>query len=81
MGRHSRLGQVAGGLGVGSSVLLDINGEIGRVSMSVILVPFRGSPKPESAAGLALASNWQPKGATSATTRFKAVNWMLVNVT
>lgn len=57
MGRHSRLGQVAGGLGVGSGVLLDINGEIGRVSMSVILVPFPGSPKPESSAGLALASN------------------------
>jgi hypothetical protein len=48
---------VAGGLGVGSGVLLDINGEIGRVSMSVILVPFPGSPMPESAAGLALASN------------------------
>jgi hypothetical protein len=58
MGRHSRPGQVAaGGLGVGSGVLLDINGEIGRVSMSVILVPFPGSPKPESSAGLALASN------------------------
>ena len=30
----------AGGLGAGSGVLLDVNGEIGRVSMSVILVPF-----------------------------------------
>jgi hypothetical protein len=30
----------AGGMGVGSGVLLDIHGEIGRVSMSVILVPF-----------------------------------------
>jgi hypothetical protein len=30
----------AGGLGTGSGVLLDVNGEIGRVSMSVILVPF-----------------------------------------
>jgi hypothetical protein len=30
----------AAGLGAGSGVLLDINGEIGRVSMSVILVPF-----------------------------------------
>jgi hypothetical protein len=28
------------GLGVGSGVLLDVYGEIGRVSMSVILVPF-----------------------------------------
>ena len=34
----------AGGLGAGSGVLLDVHGEIGRVSMSVILVPF---PKPE----------------------------------
>ena len=41
----------AGGLGVGSGVLLDINGEIGRVSMSVILVPFPPSPKPEPAEG------------------------------
>jgi hypothetical protein len=47
----------AGGLGVGSGVLRDIYGEIGRVSMSVILVPFPGSSKPESAAGLASASN------------------------
>ncbi len=35
-----------GGLGTGSGALLDINGEIGRVSMSVILVPF-----PKEAAG------------------------------
>jgi hypothetical protein len=47
----------AGGLGAGSGVLLDINGEIGRVSMSVILVPFPHQTKPESAAGLAPASN------------------------
>jgi hypothetical protein len=47
----------AGGLGVGSGVLRDINGEIGRVSMSVILVPFPGSSKPESAAGRVPASN------------------------
>jgi hypothetical protein len=42
------------GLGVGSGVLLDVNGEIGRVSMSVILVPFpRTAPvtAPGSAAG------------------------------
>ena len=33
------------GLGVGSGVLLDVDGEIGRVSMSVILVPFpRSAP-------------------------------------
>ncbi|KJC33503.1 hypothetical protein UP09_33955 [Bradyrhizobium sp. LTSP885] len=31
------------GLGVGSGVLLDVHGEIGRVSMSVILVPFSRS--------------------------------------
>ena len=37
----------AEGLGTGSGVLLDLYGEIGRVSMSVILVPF---PKPEPAA-------------------------------
>lgn len=30
----------AGGLGAGRGVLLDINGEIGQVSMSVVLVPF-----------------------------------------
>jgi hypothetical protein len=47
----------AGGLGVGSGVLLDIHGEIGRVSMSVILVPFPHQTKREPAAGLASASN------------------------
>jgi hypothetical protein len=31
-------------LGVGSGVLRDIYGEIGRVSMSVILVPFPKAP-------------------------------------
>jgi len=36
------------GLGVGSGTLLDAHGEIGRVSMSVILVPF---PKSAAAAG------------------------------
>ncbi len=36
------------GLGVGSGALLDVEGEIGRVSMSVVLVPF---PKPAMAAG------------------------------
>jgi Acyl-CoA thioesterase N-terminal domain len=46
-----------GGLGAGSGVLLDVHGEIGRVSMSVILVPFPGSPKPDPAAALAPASN------------------------
>lgn len=34
------------GLGTGSGILLDVTGEIGRVSMSVILVPF---PKPAAA--------------------------------
>ncbi len=41
------------GLGTGSGVLLDIHGEIGRVSMSVILVPFpkgtsKATPEPGS---------------------------------
>jgi hypothetical protein len=36
------------GLGVGSGTLWDVDGEIGRVSMSVVLVPF---PKPAMAAG------------------------------
>ncbi len=35
------------GLGVGSGILVDQNGEIGRVSMSVVLLPF---PKPAPAA-------------------------------
>ena len=35
------------GLGIGSGTLLDVHGEIGRVSMSVVLVPF---PKPAMAA-------------------------------
>jgi hypothetical protein len=47
----------AGGLGAGSGVLLDINGEIGRVSMSVILVPFPQQTKLEPVAGPAPASN------------------------
>lgn len=36
------------GLGVGGGTLRDVDGEIGRVSMSVVLVPF---PKPAMAAG------------------------------
>ncbi len=47
----------AGGVGAGSGVLLDIHGEIGRVSMSVILVPFPGSPRAEPPERLAPASN------------------------
>jgi hypothetical protein len=39
--------QPASGLGTGGGILLDLHGEIGRVSMSVILVPF---PKPAPAA-------------------------------
>lgn len=39
--------QPATGCGVGSGTLLDMRGEIGRVSMSVVLVPF---PKPAAAA-------------------------------
>jgi len=42
----------AAGLGTGSGALLDIHGEIGRVSMSVILMPF---PKAEPAAQRASA--------------------------
>lgn len=40
--------QPAAGLGLGSGTLCDVHGEIGRVSMSVVLVPF---PKPATAAG------------------------------
>ena len=40
--------RAAAGCGVGSGTLLDISGEIGRVSMSVVLVPF---PKAAAAAG------------------------------
>ena len=39
--------QPATGVGIGSGTLLDVRGEIGRVSMSVVLVPF---PKPVAAA-------------------------------
>ncbi len=39
--------QPATGVGIGSGTLLDVHGEIGRVSMSVVLVPF---PKPAAAA-------------------------------
>jgi hypothetical protein len=39
----------AGGVGAGSGVLLDVHGEIGRVSMSVILVPFPRQTKAEPA--------------------------------
>lgn len=45
------------GVGAGSGVLLDIHGEIGRVSMSVILVPFPRQTKAQPAEGLAPASN------------------------
>ena len=50
----------AAGIGTGSGVLLDLHGEIGRVSMSVILVPF---PKadlkavPEAVANPVAAAN------------------------
>ena len=46
----------AGGLGAGGGVLLDVHGEIGRVSMSVILVPFpKVEPKAEPKAEPKLA--------------------------
>jgi hypothetical protein len=42
----------AAGLGAGSGVLLDVHGEIGRVSMSVILVPFpKGIRSPNRSQG------------------------------
>jgi hypothetical protein len=44
--------QPATGLGTGGGILLDLHGEIGRVSMSVILVPF---PKAAAKSGLATA--------------------------
>ena len=47
----------AGAVGAGSGVLLDINGEIGRVSMAVIRVPFPHQTKREPATGLAPVSN------------------------
>jgi hypothetical protein len=47
----------AGGLGAGSGVLLDVHGEIGRVSMSVILVPFPGSQRSKSASASAPVSS------------------------
>jgi acyl-coenzyme A thioesterase PaaI-like protein len=34
------------GFGLGSGILFDVRGEIGRVSMSVVLVPFPKSPDP-----------------------------------
>jgi hypothetical protein len=45
------------GLGAGSGVLLDVHGEIGRVSMSVIWCHSRKQTQPESAPELARASN------------------------
>jgi hypothetical protein len=42
-----------GGVGTGSGVLFDLQGEIGRVSMSVILVPF---PKAEPAKAAPMAT-------------------------
>ena len=46
-----------GGLGSGSGVLFDVQDEIGRVSISVIPVPFPPGPKAEPAGRLAPASN------------------------
>jgi hypothetical protein len=55
---------MAGGFGAGSGVRLDlhveIGVEIGRVSISVILVPFPGILRPEPAERLVPASNWLP---------------------
>ncbi|KRR30272.1 hypothetical protein CQ13_01000 [Bradyrhizobium retamae] len=54
--RHRPFRLPAGGLGAGSGVLLDTNGEIGRVSISVILVPFPRRAKAEPTEGPAPAS-------------------------
>jgi hypothetical protein len=40
------------GFGVGSGVLLDLHGEIGRVSMYVILVPFPKGGRSKARTGL-----------------------------
>jgi len=50
----------AGGFGAGSGVLLDVNGEFGQVSMSVILVPFPQQTKPKPAARLQATPNERP---------------------
>jgi len=47
----------AGGLGAGNGVLLDVQGEFGQVSMSVVLVPFPRQTKAGAAEGLAKGSN------------------------
>ena len=66
----------AGGLGVGSGVLLDIHGEIGRVSMSVILVPF--PQRPQSAEpGVEAGTGVQISAQTASTSRVPArVTWV-----
>jgi hypothetical protein len=69
-------------LGAGSGGLLDINGEIGRVSMSVIpWCRFRTKRSPNPPPGWRRRQISCPKGATSVSTRFMRVNWIGVNLT
>ena len=64
---------MAGGLGAGSGVRLDLHGvEIGRVSMSVIPVPFPGSLRPEPAGRLGAGVKLAPKQAVSV---FTPASW------
>src|SRR5450631_654334 len=49
----------ATGDGVGSGTLLDISGEIGRVSMSVVLIP---SPKTCGGCKSAIPGHFRPQG-------------------
>ena len=64
----------AGGMGAGSGVLLDVHGEIGRVSMSVILVPFPRQTEARTRRGAGAGVKLAAKHATSVSARFMAVN-------
>jgi hypothetical protein len=59
MGRHSRASQVAAGGRVGrrKAASFGVHGEIGQVSISVILVPFPPQMEREPAEGLMPVSN------------------------
>jgi hypothetical protein len=61
---------------------VEIGVEIGRVSMSVIPVPFPGSLRPEPAGRLGAGVKFAPKQAVSVFTSASwGVNWIGVNVT
>jgi hypothetical protein len=66
----------AGGLAGGSGGLLDVHGEIGRVSMSVIPVPFPPGPKAEPPAGAGGGVKLAAKRPTSVSIGFMEVNWI-----